>query len=208
MLSGIDGSIWDGGATELSISGFYARDLTWQLSPIGLLLAKLVYAVEANPVSGFAEGEIAIGFGGAITIEDLNVAMPMQALENLLGVPGIRGNASVQMEKMKLVDGFPVSASGVLEIANLRIPSIGRLPIGGYRAEIFTQADGVAASVEDTDGVIDLAGSLQLASDRSYQFIAQLAAKEAAPSSIRQQLQFLGSANDRGQHELRLEGQL
>ena len=60
----------------------------------------------------------------------------------------------------------------------------------------------------DTDGIIDLAGSLQISPDRSYQFIAQLAAKADTPASVKQQMQFLGSPNERGQHELRLEGQL
>jgi hypothetical protein len=35
-----------------------------------------------------------------------------------------------------------------------------------------------------------------------------LTATGDTPAPVRQQLQFLGSANDRGQHELRLEGQL
>ncbi|MDH3751514.1 MAG: type II secretion system protein N, partial [Gammaproteobacteria bacterium] len=96
----------------------------------------------------------------------------------------------------------------VLEVADLVAPMVHRSSIGGYRAEFFTQDSGVMASVEDTDGVIDLAGSLQISSDRSYQFIAQLAPKNNTPASVRQQMTFLGSANERGQHELRLEGQL
>jgi hypothetical protein len=38
--------------------------------------------------------------------------------------------------------------------------------------------------------------------------VAQLAAKNNTPANIKQQLQYLGSANERGQHELRLEGKL
>jgi hypothetical protein len=64
------------------------------------------------------------------------------------------------------------------------------------------------ASVEDADGVIDVAGSLHLSADRNYEFIALIAPKNNTPESIRRQMQFLGSANDRGQHELRLEGRL
>lgn len=88
-------------------------------------------------------------------------------------------------------------------------PSIySRAPIGGYRAELFTQGNGIAASVEDTDGVIDLAGSLTVNSDRTYQFLGQLAPKPETDDGLRNQLRFLGSPNDRGQYELRLEGQL
>jgi hypothetical protein len=81
-------------------------------------------------------------------------------------------------------------------------------PLGGFRAEFFSQESGIAASLEDTNAVIDLAGSLQLTPDGSYQLLAQLSATDQTPAPIRQQLQFLGAANDRGQHELRLEGTL
>ena len=81
-------------------------------------------------------------------------------------------------------------------------------PIGGYRAEFFTEDAGIVASVEDTDGVFELAGSLRISSDRSYVFAGQLAPKSETPPSVRQQMRFLGNPNDRGQYPLRLEGQL
>ena len=94
------------------------------------------------------------------------------------------------------------------ELADLMNPLLNREPIGGFRADFFSQDPGISASIEDTTAVIDLAGSLQLAADGSYQFLAQLGAKESTPPSVRDQLRFLGPANERGQHELRLEGKL
>ncbi len=97
------------------------------------------------------------------------------------------------------------------DVANpdhILLPLVSQSPIGGYRAEFFTQEDGVVASVQDTDGIVDLAGSLKLAADGAYEFRGQLAPKPETPPQLRQQLQFLGSANERGQYELRLEGRL
>ena len=64
------------------------------------------------------------------------------------------------------------------------------------------------ASVEDTDAVVDLAGTLEIRPDRNYQFIGLIAPKATTPARLRQQMQFLGTANERGQYELRLEGAL
>ena len=64
------------------------------------------------------------------------------------------------------------------------------------------------ASIEDTDAVIDIAGSVSLAADRTYQFLAQVGPKANTPEDLRRQMTFLGTPNDRGQYELRLEGQL
>ncbi len=101
-----------------------------------------------------------------------------------------------------------MAAEGIINVGNLVAPKLGREPIGSFRAEFFTQGDGIAASVEDADAVVELAGSLQVNEDGSYQFIAQIAPKPATPAEVKRQLQFLGAANDRGQYELRIEGAL
>lgn len=64
------------------------------------------------------------------------------------------------------------------------------------------------ASVEDTDAIVDLAGSLSVSADRTYRFLAQVAPKSTTPEDLREQMRFLGTPNERGQYELRLEGQL
>jgi hypothetical protein len=81
-------------------------------------------------------------------------------------------------------------------------------PIGGYRAEFFTDDSAVVASIEDVDGAFDLAGSLTISHDRTYQFVGKVAATDSTSAKLRQQLRFLGSPDDRGQHDIRLEGQL
>ena len=206
LLSGLNGSVWSGSASEAAVNGVYLRDVRWRAKPLALLTGKLRYAIEASPISGFIDGTAAVGLGGTLTLTGVTGSMPLQALEQALGISGIRGTVNVQLDRLLLSNGFLLAVEGFVEIADLHVPTIDRASIGGYRAEFFTQESGVGASIEDTDGVIDLAGSLQLADDRSYQFIAQLAAKPQAPAGVRRQLQFLGSANDRGQHELRLEG--
>jgi len=207
-LAGIDGSIWSGSAREAQASGIYLRNVTWRMRPLALFTGKLAYAIEASPTSGFVEGNIGLGVTGTITFTDLQAALSLQSMQQALDMPGLSGQLNVQFDRLALDDGIPVAADGVLEIANLVAPRVHRASIGGYRAEFFTQDSGVMASVEDTDGVIDLAGSLQVSRDRSYQFVAQLAPKNDTPANLMQQMQFLGSANERGQHELRLEGQL
>jgi len=207
-LAGISGYVWSGSAREAQISGLYVRDPVWRMQPLVFLTGKLGYAIEASPSSGFFDGNVALGITGTITITDLRASMSLQLLQSSVGIPGLRGNMNAQFERLVIADVFAVSADGVLEVSDLIAPIVHRASIGGYRAEFFTQESGIMASVEDTDGIVDIAGSLHVSGDRSYQFIAQLAPKRNTPARLRQQMQFLGSADERGQYELRLEGQL
>ena len=206
--SGIHGSAWRGRADALSINGVYLANVSWRLLPLRLLTGNASYRIKGSPVSGFIEGDIGFGFGGRVSGSNLVASLPLQLLAQSLNISGLSGDATVRFDRIRIKGGLPVAADGTIEVSNLVAPRLSRDPIGGFRAEFFTGNNGVTATVEDTNGVVDLAGSLQINDDRSYQFLGKVAAKPDAPSTLRRQLQYLGSPDDRGQRELRLEGAL
>ncbi|MEJ2258136.1 MAG: type II secretion system protein N [Woeseiaceae bacterium] len=205
-LSGLSGTIWHGSAREFSTNGIYLRDLEWRIKPAGLLTGKAVYSVSGSPVSGFFDSEIAIGLGGTLALSNLTASLPLQMLAKPAGVAGLRGNLSVQIDRLELVAGRPAALDGTADIAGLVVPMVSRTSLGGYHAEFFTQNNGIVASIEDTDGVVDLAGSLQLNQDKSYSFVGQVVAKADTPASLKQRMQVLPRTDRPGQHELRLDG--
>jgi general secretion pathway protein N len=205
-IGGIQGSVWHGSANEAAVNGLYMRDIKWSLNALRLFTGELSYSVDATPVSGFLESDVSIGYSGALTLSDLTAALPLDLLADATNVPGLQGNVSLSFERVEIVDGLATAADGTAQFADLMIPIFGRDSLGGYKAEFFTQNNGITASIEDTDGVLDMAGSLQLSADRSFEFIALVIAKPEAPQRIRQLLQTLPAANDRGQRELRYEG--
>ena len=208
QLSGLDGTVWSGSAAEISVAGLYLRDLKWRLQPMRLVTGKLAAHIEASPSSGFLEADIAAGLGGNIMLSDVNGSLPLRDFATIARMPGLAGNASVQFNELRIRDGLPVVADGMLAVADLVAPLVDPASIGGYRAEFFSDDRGVVASVEDVNGVFDLAGSLTVSEDRNYQFIGRVAATEGTSEKLQRQLRFLGSPNDRGQHDIRLEGQL
>lgn len=207
-LETISGSVWNGRAAQAQAVGIYLRNLTWRIKPLALFAGKAAFAVTAEPQSGFVDATVALGITGTIRLQDLQASLPLQPFESSVGMPGLRGNVNLQFDRVVIKDGVPVAANGELAVADLVAPMIYRGSIGGYRAEFFTQNTGVVASIVDTDGVVDIAGSLEIAPDRSYEFLAQLAPKAETPSKLREQMRFLGTANERGRYELRLEGTL
>ena len=196
-MSGISGSVWAGKAREFSTNGIYLRDLEWRIRPFQLFTGKIAYAISATPVSGFFDSKIAIGLDGTTTLTDLSAALPLQMAESAAKVPGLRGQASLQFERIQLVKGRAAAMDGTVSIADLVVPIVHRGSLGGYKAEFFTQ---------NNDGVVDLAGSLQIKPDATYSFVGQVVAKSNTPDAVRQQMRFLGPANERGQQEIRLEG--
>ena len=179
-------SLFDGLPQDL---GKHAVNVLSRICEVRTLPSKSVLFTEGEALSDMGyillRGEVLVRKSGS---PDLQVSAP-----ELLG----------EMKQFSPVGQrtVTVEAKGELEVSNLVVPLVDRNSIGGYKAEFFTQESGVIASIEDTDGVVDVAGSLNISTDGSYEFFAQLGAKSETPDKLRQQMQFLGN-------ELRLEGQL
>ena len=207
-IAGIEGTAWNGRAQEAEVAGLYLRNIAWRVNPLALFTGKLALAIEADTASGFVSGDVALSAGGRAILENLAASLSLRTLQQIVGMPGLDGAASLRMQRLEFHNGLPVAATGELEVANVRVPIVHRAPLGGFRAEFFTQDTGIVASVEDADAVVDLAGSLSLGRDATYQFIGQVAATSKTPDDLREQMRFLGTPNDRGMYEIRLEGAL
>lgn len=208
-LAGISGTVWNGRAAHASVNGWYVRNLEWRTRPWALALGQAKARVSGEPQAGFFDATVGVGAGGKVSVTAATASVSLASLAGALSQPGLSGEANLQIERLEIRDGLPIAATGRVAVASLFAPAIYEAaPIGGYQAEFFTREDGIAASVEDTDGVLDLAGSLTLSPDRNYAFVAQLAPKPGIDDGLRNRLRFLGNPNERGQYELRLEGQL
>jgi general secretion pathway protein N len=205
-ISGFSGSVWQGSAEEFSTNGVYLRDLKWNMHPLSLVTGRAVFDVSGSPADGFFDSEVAISADGSITLSDLSAALPLVMFADAAGISGLRGQLSLQIERLELVNGRPAALEGSVNVANLLVPVVDRTPLGGYRADFFTQSNGIVASVEDTDGVVDLAGRLQINPDKTYSFLGQIVPKSGTPDSLRQRIGYLPTGDRPGQHELRLDG--
>lgn len=205
-VSNIQGTVWNGRAAEASLNGFYLHDIRWTFQPGAILSAALGFQLEARPVSGFIDTSLYAKSNGAIQLRELSASMPLGVLGSALQVSGLNGSASLQFERIEIDDSTLLAADGTLTVGNLSVPLIARDVLGGYRAEFSTQADGINASLEDTDNIMDLAASLVIRSDRSYDLNGLVVPTNSTPASLRQQMEFLGPPNERGQRQLRFGG--
>lgn len=208
QLAGINGTLWRGGATEGQAAGLYLRNLHWTFKPLSLLTGKLAFNTRLDPAGGFMSTDIYAGLDGSILFENLEGAVPLGALRDLIQTPGLDGRISLRFSELEILDGLPVTVNGTAEISNLFVRGLAAATIGDFRAEFSTTSDGIIASIEDTAGMFDLAGTLRVSPEGVYSLIGLIAPTPATPPAVIEQLRFLGSPNARGQREFRFEGRL
>ena len=207
-LAGLSGTIWSGSATEGEASGIYLRNIDWSFRPAMLFTGKVAFDTRFDPAGGFMQAGIAAGIGGTFTLTDVEGGLSIAALQNALPAPGIEGNVRLVFSRISIENGLPTVADGSIDVIGLVARGLAPMPIGDFRAELTSGDDGITGSVEDTSGMLDIAGVLRLTPDRSYSLTGLVAPTASTPQSVVNQLRFLGSANERGQREFRFEGQL
>jgi general secretion pathway protein N len=211
QLSGIEGSIWNGSAAEGFAAGAYIQNINWQFIPLALLSGNLAYHTSSNPASGSMTSNVAVGMNGELTLSNLTGNLPLDLVHPAFQQNGIRGDISLQFDSVVINNGMPSIVVGSVTVSDFFVPDLSTSTLGDFRADDFQTADGIVIiKVEDVDAVVDVAGTITISlnTDRSYAFIGTVAPTSATPASIVNQLVFLGSANEDGQHDFRFEGQL
>jgi general secretion pathway protein N len=208
LINGVSGTAWTGSVSEASFEGVYLGGLKWRLRPTGFLTGGLSYQIEVTTMYGPLESRLAVHLGGALSMSDLTASLPLNGFADLIGVPGLTGTATLTVPQLEFLDGLATVDDGTVDIENLLIPLLGPDSLGEYKADFFVQDNGLTASVDETDGVIDIvSSSFQVRPDGSFELLALVTPNAETPQRIRDQLKYL-PANDLGQKELRLEGVL
>jgi general secretion pathway protein N len=207
-LSGISGTVWRGQAAEGFAAGIYLRDLQWSFQPLSIFRGRLAYRVESNNTFGTVRSVVGVGLSGAVTLEDFASTSSLQEFRDMFQLQGFDGTLQADFESIVLENGFPTTATGSVRLSNLLAPQLSPHAIGDYRAEFTTSPDGILGQVEDSGGVLDVAGTIVLGLDRSYSFVGTVAALPDAPPGLSNQLRFLGSPDARGYRDFRIEGRL
>lgn len=207
-LSGISGTVWKGSAAEGNAGGLYLRDLRWRFLPSSLFRVNLVYAIESATAFGTINCDAGVTFAGNVVVRNLDSRFSLQEFRNQFQLQGFDGSLHVQLESLELQGGVPVAARGNIRLENLMARQLSPDVIGDYQADFTSDDSGIVGAVQDLDGMLDVAGTISIDSDRNYSFIGKIAALPNAPGALTDQLRLLGSADDRGYREFRIEGQL
>lgn len=207
-LSGITGSIWNGRASEGYAGGAYVSNIAWTFSPGALLSGRLGFRASCNPASGTMQGGIAVSPGGSLRLSDLSGNVPLNLLNPALLQAGIRGDIAFDFESVEIRNGIPTAARGTITVRDFFVPDLSPSRIGDFRAEFTTGDAGPVGSVEDVSAMLDVAGTITLDQAGRYALTGVVAPTAMTPVEVVDKLRFLGSPNDRGQHEFRFEGQL
>jgi general secretion pathway protein N len=210
-----EGTVWNGRVRIINVAGQQLRNTEWNLAVSRLLLGQLAVDFKTRWGGGFAEGFASISTTGKLRLSDTVAGLDTAVLSPILNIPQLGGQASLNIAELVLVDNWPQTLTGSLEIRNLTSPLMGNggADLIGNIAVNFDAATEQAAGtltgkLTDTGGPLQLDGTLLLTAPTNYEVSARLQARPEAAKSLRDNLEFLGSPEPDGNYVFELTGSM
>ena len=210
-LSGVSGSIWKGRAQAVRSGTTHVGSVDWTLDVLSLFTGKFGANVKVTRTDGFAQGAIAAGAGGRITLRGFTASLPVSSLPPNVVRGGWTGTLNLKVAQMALDNAWPTAMNGTVEVADLVGPANRPAALGGYRI-VFPEGakggDTLTGTLTDTGGPLAVNGTVQLKKDRSYLVSGLIATRPNAPSDMSRTLEILGEPDAQGRRQFSIEGSM
>jgi general secretion pathway protein N len=202
----VEGSLWSGTCSGLSVSGRPLGDLSWSLEPLRLLTGKLAAQVSLAHGAADASADLEVGFGERITAHHLVAEVPLDA-GLLPGVPqSLHGRAHVELALAEIQHGIIRQLEGRIEARDLEDRSGANTPLGSYLVTFPGGGGEPTGKLRDLDGPLALEGTLRLTPQPGFELEGFIAPRRGAPPELVNNIQFLGSPDASGRRPFSIAG--
>jgi general secretion pathway protein N len=202
----LDGSVWSGSCTGLTMGINPAGDLTWELHPLQLLRGRLELQLDLTNQGSYLRGAVALGFGGALHARNVSLDLPLNSALVSSFPAGAHARLTGKLARIEWTGKYLSELQGAVDIQDF-VGAQGEV-FGSYHA-LFGPASGSdlpSGVVHDLGGPLALDATLQLTHDPGYLVQGQVAARPSAAPEFAQQLQYLGSPDASGRRPFSLSG--
>lgn len=204
----IDGTVWSGSCSGLSMQQFSLGDLAWQLAPLRLLGGALAAHVvlDNGPLS--ARGDLALALGGRLTLENVTADVPLDPALIPRVPRQLRGRLHADLAQARIEHGVVIDLKGRLEAHDLTQRTGQVTPIGSYAVTFPGGGAEPLGTLEDLGGPLAVQGTLRLTRDGGYVLEGQVAARADAAPELVNSLPYLGSPDALGRRPFSFAGRL
>jgi general secretion pathway protein N len=210
-LQGVGGTIWSGHARAINVQGHTLVALQWSCRPWRLVLLEWSCHVVLQPSGGELAGDLAGDFDGDLTGRAVKGSLPIAMFEGIVTPRGWTGQAELDLDEVRVVDGRPAAAKGTLHVRSLRPPSGRGQELGDFElvvGEGTVGGEALNGRLRDLGGPLHVRGAIELNADGSYLMTGDAAPGPGAGPAIFDALGFLGPPDSQGRRPFTIEGTL
>ncbi|WP_417358381.1 type II secretion system protein N [Gallaecimonas pentaromativorans] len=210
-IEGVSGTVWQGRVESLSLAGTAFKDVTWQLHPLALFTGKVAASIKSRPDRTRLSGDLAVGFGGKLAIENLIVRVPVAPLVAGVHLPvpsQVGGELSVAIAQYRQGQPWCEALKGKAQWLDASVTNkFGDFNLGRIDADLDCDKGAVTAVIRDTPPRLGLELEARLDGQRYHiRGFAKPAADQ--PKNLRDAFAFFGRPAADGRYPVQFQGTL
>jgi hypothetical protein len=207
-LESPSGTVWRGAATQARWQGTPLGAVQWRAHPLSLFAGRADYSIDLVRPDGYVRGRVAVGLGGTVSAQDVELQLPITALSPTVAENAWRGGLAGTVARARLEDGWPVDLVGRFTMSGLTPPR-STLQVGSYELNFDAAASTpqqLVGRVRDLDAPLLVRGQLLIRPDRSYSLEGEVTPKPGAPPEVANAVAFLGLPDAAGRRQFTITG--
>ncbi|WP_137224665.1 MULTISPECIES: type II secretion system protein N [Shewanella] len=210
-ISGAEGTLWQGKAALITIDKKQIEQVSWKLSPWGLLAGKANIDINvgsrATPVNG--KGSISWSLSG-LSAKNIRIDLPDSFLLADARLPfktKIDGDVSLMVEALKQGEPWCEQLNGKLFLNNTNVKNqYGVYPLGNIALGLSCLDGQLQIATDETQNVLGLTGTATLGESNLVKVSAKIKPTDAQPKDLRDSLSFLGRQDSQGYYPINYQG--
>lgn len=214
--TGVDGTLWKGSATSISLGQVRLVDTRWKLSATGILVGRLSAEIESTLGEAAVRGTVGIGLGGKISCRSCSIAGPLNALRPAFPALGNAvGRVDLQLQVLEFRERWPTRAVGGARVVGLPLSPVGiaaspvapRVDLEADLGADPVPPDGrLEVKLRDAGGPVQFTGLLVLMPPGSFEVTGEAKPRGDAPAAVANALAALGANAPGGATQVSLAG--
>ncbi|MGH7748557.1 MAG: type II secretion system protein N [Steroidobacteraceae bacterium] len=201
----LDGTVWSGACTGLTVQRTALGDLSWDLQPSRLLSGALAGHVLLMHGAVNVRADVTFGFNGGLTLRNLVADIPLEPALIPELPHQLRGTAHLDLALARLGHDRITELQGRIEAHDL-VERSGRVtPLGSYALTFPGGSGEPTATLQDLGGPLAVQGTLRLTKS-GYELEGLVAARPGAAPELVSNLQYLGSPDALGRRPFSMAG--
>ena len=204
----VDGSIWSGSCSALTLDRTPCGDLAWELAPLELFTGALAgHVVLAHgPLTGSAD--VKLRPGGRIELHNLVADLPLDPRRLPHLPPRLRGQVHTDLSLARLEHGAVTELKGRIEAHDVTQRTGHVTPLGSYAVTFPGGGPEPVGTLVDLGGPLAVQGTLRLTRQPGYELQGTVAVRNDAPAELTNDLAYLGTPDALGRRSFNVAGTL
>ncbi|MFV0574783.1 MAG: type II secretion system protein N [Vibrio sp.] len=214
-VSGIEGTVWNGSVQQLKVDQEFFGRIQWSLEPSQLLLAKLQYQVrfgQGSSVELDGKGVVGAGITG-LYAKNVLASIPMPQVARFIPMQGapidLQGQLELSLTEFDYGQPWCEEAKGSLAWTNGEIITpMGNLSPSPVIADIKCQSQKIDIKGKQNNSQVSSEFSVNLNEQSQYKLASWFKPGADFPSSMMEQLKWLGDPDSQGRYLFNFSGKL